>query len=40
MLTILLLRRRARRAATAVTDRRSGVPAHRREDPLPRMRWY
>jgi hypothetical protein len=40
MITILLLHRRVRRAAVAVTDRRSGVPAHRREDPLPRLRWY
>ena len=40
MLTTLIHRHRARRAAAAVTDRRSGAPAHRREDPLPRLRWY
>jgi len=33
-------RRRAPRASAVVTDRRSGAPARRREDPQPRMRWY
>ena len=33
-------RRRAPRTSAVVTDRRSGAPARRREDPQPRMRWY
>ena len=40
MLTIFRTHRRAPRAFTVVTDRRSGAPARRREDPQPRMRWY
>jgi hypothetical protein len=39
MLTVLILRRRARRVAAGVTDRRAGVPI-RREDQQPRLRWY
>ncbi len=39
MLTVLVLRHRARRVAAGKTDRRSGRP-QRRADPQPRMRWY
>jgi hypothetical protein len=28
------------RSHESVTDRRSGAPARRRPDPMPRMRWY
>jgi hypothetical protein len=33
-------RRQAPRNPTGLADRRSGVPARRRPEPMPRMRWY
>ena len=33
-------RRQASRNGTALADRRSGAPARRGPDPMPRMRWY
>jgi hypothetical protein len=42
MLTLLnsLRRRQAPRESTSLDDRRSGVPARRKPEPMPRMRWY
>ena len=42
MLTNLFSFRRLHtpRDSTSRTDRRSGAPAGRRPEPMPRMRWY
>jgi len=42
MLTLLhtLRRRQAPQKSTGLADRRSGVPATRAPEPMPRMRWY
>jgi hypothetical protein len=37
---ILSIHHRRTSRSTSVTDRRSGVPARHRPDPMPRIRWY